>query len=133
MSEAKLEEGDELLDRYRIERSLGEGTFAQVYLATHLALRSRYALKVLRSGTDAGSTVFADYVKRFRLEAQLGARIEHPNIVPVHDFEEKDDLLILRMDYAPGGSLAQRLEDMRKDEGVPLAVSDAVRIAVRWR
>ena len=119
-----------LLDRYRIERLIGAGAFAEVYLATHLALHTHYALKILRKDAGLGSTLFADYVQRFRLEAQLGAALRHnPHIVPVYDFEEADDLLILRMDYAPGGSLQQRLDAVRRKVEPPLSIDETVRIA----
>ena len=118
-----------LIDRYRIEQFVGAGAFAEVYLATHLALNARYALKILRKDASIGSTIYADYVQRFRLEAQLGAALKSPYIVQVHDFEELDDLLILRMDYAPGGSLQQRLDAVRRKLAPPISIDEAVRIA----
>jgi len=122
--------GTILLNRYRIERFLGGGAFAEVYLVTHLALNARYALKILNKDAGPGSTFYQDAIKRFRLEAQLGAALKHsPYIVPVYDFEEEDDLLILRMDYAPGGSLAQRLDAIRNKVEPPMSIDEAVRIA----
>ncbi len=120
--------GTIILSRYRIERFIGAGAFAEVYLVTHLALNARYALKILRKDTGLGSTLYADYVQRFRLEAQLSAALKSPYVIQVHDFEEADDLLILRMDYAPGGSLQQRLDAVRRKVEPPIAIAEAVRI-----
>ncbi len=119
---------DTLLNRYRIEQFVGAGAFAEVYLVTHLALNARYALKILRKDAGIGSTQYADFVQRFRLEARLGAALKSPYIVQVHDFEELDDLLILRMDYAPNGSLQQRIEKVRLKLAPPIPIDEAVRI-----
>jgi serine/threonine protein kinase len=124
-----LESGSILLHNYRIERLLGEGAFAQVYLATHLQLNARRAIKVLRrAAPGVGSTEFKDYRQRFRMEAQLGAQIDHPHVIRVYDLEEAEDLLALLMEYAAGGSLQIRLEELRR-RGELLPVVECVRIA----
>jgi formylglycine-generating enzyme required for sulfatase activity len=111
--------------RYRVERLLGKGAFARVYLVRHLELDVDRAVKVLTRDTPGvGSTLFDDYQARFRLEAQLGARLDHPHVIKVHDFEAHEDALYLVMEYAPGGSLAELL----KQEG-PLPLDDFLRIA----
>ncbi len=126
-------EGSILLNRYRLERFLGAGAFAEVYLARHLELDKVYALKVLtRDHPDLGSTEYGDFRQRFRLEAQLGARIEHPNVVQVHDFEDAGDLLLLRMAYAEGGSMAAHLKWLKEERGQAprqMPVAEALRIA----
>ena len=92
---------DLLLGKYRIERLLGEGAFAQVYFATHVQLNAPRAIKVLRRDAPGiGSTEYDDCRKRFRLEAQLAAQIDSPHVVRVYDFEEGEDLLALVMEYA---------------------------------
>ena len=115
--------GDTLLNKYRIERLLGRGGFAEVYLATHLELDVPRALKVLRKDAPGlGSRDLEDFNKRFQLEAQLGAMFDHPNLVRVYDFERDADTLILVMEYCPGGSLADRLKELkRKNENLELA------------
>jgi serine/threonine-protein kinase len=96
--------------KYQIEGFIGEGAFAQVYLATHLPLNARRAIKVLRRDVPGlGSSDFNDYRQRFHLEAQLGAQIDHPHVIRVYDFEQSDELLALVIEYAAGGSLQARL------------------------
>ena len=99
-------QGDILLNKYRIEALIGQGAFAQVYHATHLALNAPRALKILRrDAPGVGSSEFTDFHARFQLEAQLGAKLDHPNIIRVYDFEQDGETLILTMEYAEGGSL----------------------------
>ncbi len=122
--------GDILLDKYRIDRFIGAGAFAEVYQATHLKLHAVYALKVLRRDESGmGSSEYGRWVERFRQEARLGAGLKSAHIVPVYDYEEENDLLVLRMDYLPGGSLADRLQKL-KDHQRQMPVDEAVRIAV---
>ena len=122
--------GDILLGKYRIERLIGAGAFAEVYQATHVRLNKVYALKVLRrDGPGLGSSEYGRWVERFRQEAMLGAKLKNSYVVKVEDYEEEGDLLVLRMDYLPGGSLADRLQRYREQERL-MPVDEAVRIAM---
>lgn len=113
-------------DKYRVEQLLGKGAFAWVYQVRHLDLGVSRAVKVLsRDVPGVGSTTFDDYQSRFRLEAQLGAQLDHPHVAKVYDFEAQEDMLYLVMEYASGGSLAELL----KKEG-PLPLDDFLRIAL---
>jgi hypothetical protein len=68
-----------------------------------------------------GTTEYTDFHARFQLEAQLGAKLDHPNIIQVHDFEQDRKTLILVMEYAEGGNLASRIQRAReKDQLLPL-------------
>ncbi len=121
-----------LLNRYRIERLLGQGTFAEVYLVTHLKLNAPYALKVLRKDAPGlGSTEFGDYRQRFELEAQFGVMLKNQNIIQAHDLEEdaETETLYLRMTYAPGGNLAEKLAAY-KQRGELMPVEEAVQITL---
>ena len=93
-----------ILGKLRLESLLGRGGMASVWLATHIGLNSRMAVKVL------DPKVLADdpqYEKRFLREAQLAAQIHHPNLVSVSDVGRDPDtkLNYLVMEYLPGGTL----------------------------
>jgi formylglycine-generating enzyme required for sulfatase activity len=121
--------GDVVLGKYRVERFIGKGASAEVYLATHLELKAPRALKILsRDLPGVGTTAFGDYSQRFQLEAQLGARINHPSVIQVHDFHQDAETLVLVMEYAAGGSLADRIAKAR-ETGQPVPVDEAVRLA----
>ncbi len=124
------ESGQVLLDKYRIEGLVGRGAFAEVYRATHLTLNAPRALKVLRRDAPGlGSTEYSDFRQRFQLEAQLGAQLDHPNVIRIYDFEQIDGTLLLVMAYAAGGSLTGLLKTLREaNEAMP--VEEAVRITL---
>src|SRR5262245_23119608 len=91
--------------QYRIERLLGRGGMGAVYLAHELALDRDVAIKVLPP-EQAGAPQLRD---RFRREARTAARLNHPNIVPLHTFGEVNGLVYFVMGYIAGESLASRL------------------------
>ena len=103
---------------YAVERPLGEGGFAVVFLVRDLSLKRSLAVKVLSPDMITSKTV----LDRFRREAETIAQLSHPNIVPMHFIGEKDDLLYLAMQCVDGGSIADRLA---RDGRLP--VLDAVR------
>ncbi len=117
------------LGKYQLHEELGRGGFATVYRATHLKLNAPRALKILRRDVPGlGSTEYNNFRNRFELEAQLGARLDHPNIVRVYDFEQDGETLILVMEYAPGGILAERIAHAR-EVGELLSIEELVGIA----
>jgi tetratricopeptide (TPR) repeat protein/tRNA A-37 threonylcarbamoyl transferase component Bud32 len=91
--------------RYTIERELGRGGMATVYLALDLKLHRQVALKVLRPelGAALGN-------ERFLREIAIAARLSHPHILPLHDSGEAGGHLYYGMPYVEGESLRQRLE-----------------------
>nr|MBA2627881.1 serine/threonine-protein kinase [Gemmatimonadales bacterium] len=107
-----------LADRYRIEREIGSGGMATVYLATDLRHERQVAVKVLRP--DLSASIGSE---RFLQEIRIAARLSHPHILPLHDSGEAAGLLYYVMPYVPGESLRQRIA--REGE---LPVPDAVRI-----
>src|SRR5215471_12275416 len=90
------------LGNYRLLRLLGRGGFAEVYLAEHVYLKRRAALKVLHTSLED------EDVEQFLAEAQTLARLTHPHIVSVHEFGVEQGTPFLVMDYAPRGTLRQR-------------------------
>ena len=119
MSDAPAPLRAALAGRYAIERGLGHGGMATVYLARDLKHRRPVALKVLRPAV--GSSLGAD---RFLREIQLAAGLQHPNIVTVFDSGVADGALWFTMPFIEGETLRARLERERQ---LPLA--DALRIA----
>jgi serine/threonine protein kinase len=107
-----------LADRYRIERELGRGGMAVVYLARDLRHDREVAIKVLEKPAGAG---VGD--ERFLREIKTAARLSHPNILTLHDSGDIDGTQYYVMPFVAGESLRDRL----KREG-PLPVGEAVRI-----
>lgn len=108
-----------LADRYRIERELGHGGMATVYLAHDIRHSRRVALKVLRP--ELAAVIGAE---RFLAEIRTTANLQHPHILPLHDSGETDSYLFYVMPYVEGESLRARL--LREKQ---LPVLEAVRIA----
>jgi serine/threonine-protein kinase len=106
-------------DRYEVERELGRGGFATVFLARDPRHARRVAIKVLEPGLAHG-----DGAERFLREITFAATLSHPNILPLFDSGTADGLLFYVMPYAEGESLRARL--LR--EGA-LPIDDALRIA----
>lgn len=92
--------------RYRILKLLGEGGMGQVYLAEHVAIEKRVALKVLR----AQYATRGDIVTRFQQEAISASRIKHPNVLDVFDFGQLENgCFFLAMEFLEGNDLADEL------------------------
>ena len=106
--------------RYTIERQIGEGGMATVFLALDLRHDRPVALKVLRP--ELAAVIGAD---RFLSEIRVTAALRHPNILPLFDSGKADSFLFYVMPYVEGESLRDRL-----DREQQLRVDDAVRIAV---
>ena len=108
-----------LADRYTIERELGAGGMATVYLAHDLRHDRDVALKVLRP--ELAAILGAE---RFLHEIKTTAHLQHPHILPLHDSGEADGNVFYVMPYVAGESLRERLQREKQ-----LPVDDAVRIA----
>jgi eukaryotic-like serine/threonine-protein kinase len=87
---------------YRLVQLLGTGGFAEVYLGMHVHLNTHVAVKLLHT------RLASEDVEDFRREAQMIARLIHPNIIRVLDFGVEGNTPYLVMDYAPDGTLRQR-------------------------
>jgi len=94
------------IGQYVIKKKIGEGGMGAVYLAEQPAVKRSVVLKVLAS--DFAATPGA--VDRFKREADMIARLEHPHILPVYDFGEVDGSLYLVMRFMRGGSMLDLLE-----------------------
>jgi eukaryotic-like serine/threonine-protein kinase len=103
--------------RYRVERTLGQGGMAVVYLARDEELHRLVAVKVLAEHL-AGDTNFR---ARFLQESKLASRLSHPNVVQVYDAGETEGNPYIVMEYVPGDTLTQRGK-LTHAEVVPLAL-----------
>ena len=95
---------DTLFDgRYRIQRKLGAGGMADVYLAEDQELGRRVAIKILnaRHGNDD------QFIERFRREAKNAAALNHPNIVSIYDRGEAEDTYYIAMEFLDGRTLKE--------------------------
>ena len=110
-----LNVGDIIVGRYKIERLIARGGFGDVYLATHLNLKVLRALKVLRrDALGMGDKLYQECSERFKIEAQLGAKLDHPNLVKAQDYGQDGEMQVLAMEYVPGGSLQDALNAQKR-------------------
>jgi serine/threonine-protein kinase len=119
VSDAATRLSNTLADRYRVERELGAGGMATVYLAEDLKHRRRVAIKVLRP--ELAAVIGAD---RFLREIETIASLQHPHILGLIDSGEVSGTAYYVMPYVEGESLRDRLVRERQ-----LPVGDAVRVA----
>ena len=103
---------------YKLGEKLGEGRFGVVYRATQPGVGRDVAVKVIHPDLADDPA----FVRRFESEAQLVARLEHPHIVPLHDFWREPGGAYLVMRWLRGGTVEDRLVDG------PLGLDDALRI-----
>jgi len=118
MAEAPVQLTRALADRYRIERELGQGGMATVYLAEDVRHRRRVAIKVLHP--ELSAVLGPD---RFLKEIELTANLQHPHILPLFDSGAVEGLLYYVMPFVEGETLRSRLS---REHQLPIA--EAVRI-----
>jgi len=114
--EPGLAPGERLADRYEVVREIGRGGFGAVYEAEDRSLGRRVALKVLHAPAPGRGGATA--------EAEVVARLSHPNIVQIHDLVAADGSAFLVLELLEGEPLSRRIQ-----RG-PLALQDAVRVAL---
>jgi serine/threonine protein kinase len=104
--QAKVADGAlPVIPGYEILKELGHGGMGVVYLAWQTSLKRLVALKRIRVGDQAGQGARA----RFRTEAEAVARLQHPNIVQIHEIGEAEGAPFFSLEYVEGGSLADYL------------------------
>ncbi|TDJ44800.1 MAG: CHASE2 domain-containing protein [Gammaproteobacteria bacterium] len=104
------------LGRYEIERVLGRGAMATVYLGRDPAINRKVAIKTLALAKEFDAGQLEDARLQFRREAESAGRLNHPNIIAIYDTGEDDDVSYLAMEYFKGISL---LEHARSDNLMP--------------
>ena len=131
MNDALMRLSAALSDRYRIERELGQGGMATVYLAQDLKHDRKVALKVLKP--ELAAVIGAE---RFVVEIKTTAALQHPHILPLFDSGETDSFLYYVMPFIDGETLRTKLDretQLGIDEavGITVAVADALDYAHR--
>jgi eukaryotic-like serine/threonine-protein kinase len=109
------------ITHYRIIKKLGTGGMGEVYLAEDTNLDSKVAIKCL----PPESTADEPAKKRLIREAKAAAKLDHPNICPIHEVAEEDGTSFIVMQYVEGETLAVRIQ--RK----PLELKESLEIAVQ--
>ncbi len=112
-----------LADRYRLDRQIGQGGMATVYLAHDLKHNRKVALKVLRP--ELAAVIGAE---RFLQEIEVTANLQHPHILTLHDSGDADSFLYYVMPFVEGESLREKLDREKQlsiEEGVKLAIAVA--------
>jgi serine/threonine-protein kinase len=99
--------GSIIADRYHILKKLGEGGMGTVYLAEHVKMGRKSALKVMNPGMNTDP----DAIARFNREASNASRLSHPNICGIYDFgETPEGMIYLAMEFIEGASLTSLIE-----------------------
>jgi len=100
--------GSIIADRYRVVSKIGDGGMGQVYLAEHVRMKRRCAVKIMRPQLMSDPVA----VVRFNREAENASQISHPNVCAVYDFgETPSGLIYLAMEFIDGDSLAKVLAE----------------------
>lgn len=114
---------------YELQEEIARGGMGIVYKARQSKLDRIVALKMIRSGDLAGK----EEIQRFQAEAEAAARLDHPNIVPIHEVGEHDGLQFFSMGYVDGQSLSDRLKGgpltPREAAGLTRTIAGAVEYA----
>src|SRR5881227_4155731 len=106
-----------VLGNCTLQKIIGQGGMGAVYLAQQSRPRRQVAVKVLLPAASLTAHQRAAFLERFRRETDALASLEHPNIMPVHEYGEQDGLAYLVMPYVSGGTLRGVME---KEHQLPL-------------
>jgi serine/threonine-protein kinase len=115
----------EMIGRYVVENLVGIGGMGQIFKAHDPEIRRAVAIKLISTELMTGADR-AEYIRRFRREAQAAARCAHPNIVSIYDFALHEGQPFIAMEFVYGASLRQAL-----DTAPVMAVPDAVRVMLQ--
>src|SRR2546425_12924294 len=98
-----------MLGTCKLQEVIGQGGMGAVYLAQQSRPRRQVAVKVLLPATSLKPHQRAAFLERFRRETDAAASLEHPNILPVHEYGERDGLTYLVVPFISGGTLRQAM------------------------
>jgi tRNA A-37 threonylcarbamoyl transferase component Bud32 len=111
-----------LAGRYAVGEMIGEGSFAETFVATDVMLNRRVAIKILRPELSA----HPEYVQRFAREAQAAAAVRHSNVIDVFDFGKDGNLTFLVMEWVSGPCLKRFIHRRRLDVSQALAITGEI-------
>src|SRR5690606_35992540 len=119
-------------DRYRLLERIGSGGMATVFKAQDIMLRRLVAVKLLHPGLTGDER----FLRRFQREAHAAANLSQPNIVTIHDCgssesESQGTRHYIVMEYVPGRTLKQLIQEYVAETGEPLPVSRALELAIQ--
>ncbi len=114
--------GKTLQGKYHVTALLGKGGMAEVFKAQHITLERDVAIKVLHRGSEDPA-----FIDRFKREASVIARLHHPNILQVHDFDIADGLAFMVIEYLEGTTLKDKLKETHA-QGSRLPLKDIGRL-----
>ena len=117
--------GTVISKRYEIEKTLGGGGMGIVYKALDISLQRPVALKMIRPDYVG----HPDFARRFATEAQAAAKLNHPNILRIYDFQQNHDSFFMVTPLINGESLKARLSRLRKNSDL-IAFDEIVRISI---
>ena len=115
-----LEQQPQVLGDYRIVREIGQGGMGIVYEAEQVSLGRRIALKVITSARNTSAAA----VTRFRREAAVASRLDHPGLCAVYDAGTEDGTPYIAMAFVPGRTLAQIIKIRQSDLITPETIMD---------
>jgi serine/threonine-protein kinase len=125
----------EIAGRYEVEKKLGAGAFGTVFKAKDRELGRMVAIKTIRlEGLAASSVALEDLVKRFKKEAQVAARLRHPNIVTLYDIGTWEGMSYISMEFVDGVGLDRVIKGsgkmaVERAAAIGAQVADALAVA----
>ncbi|EAX98395.1 CAMK family protein kinase [Trichomonas vaginalis G3] len=110
------------IGKYHVLRTLGRGGFAVVVLAVDTKTKKQYAIKIV----DRQCMVKKNRLQYLENELRLSARLDHPNVIKVHEVIYEEDIILIVMDYVDGGDLQSLIS-----QGIRFSVEEQVRISLQ--
>jgi eukaryotic-like serine/threonine-protein kinase len=123
MEEPRADAAIKTIGRYEILKVLGKGAMGVVYKARDPLLDRIVAVKTIVAPERVGKRGRSAYLERFQREARAAAKMQHPAIVTIFDVGSEGDHPFMVLEYLPGESLADRLDQVRMPLGMAVTIS----------